>query len=282
MIRVLSLGGGIQSVTVARMSLLGDLPRLDHVVFADTGDEWPETYDVVADLERSFTAAAVGFHRVRCELPSRLPVLSDTLMLADKAGRWSAPPLYVQNLDGSDGFTNRQCTGDYKKAPIEKKLRQLAGIKRNSPGPKHVVVETWLGISADEKQRMKVGQRWQRIWHPLIEGPQPMTRWDCEQWLRRHGFEVPVKSACWHCPYQANARWRACKDRHPDLWRKAVALDRHLRANARTMGLKGQVYLHSSRRPLDEVDLRTPKERGQASLFEQDGFGDECGGYCGV
>lgn len=36
MIRILAYGGGIQSEAIARMSLDGDLPRLDHIIFADT------------------------------------------------------------------------------------------------------------------------------------------------------------------------------------------------------------------------------------------------------
>lgn len=39
MINVLSLVAGVQSTTVALMSIEGALPRLDHAVFADTGWE---------------------------------------------------------------------------------------------------------------------------------------------------------------------------------------------------------------------------------------------------
>ena len=130
---------------------------------------------------------------------------------------------------------------------------------------------------------MKVGKRWQRVWHPLIEGPRPMNRWDCEVWLRERGYPVPVKSACFFCPYQSDRRWRACRDLHPELWRKAVDLDHHLRANAEYVGLKGTPYLHADRVPLDQVDLRTPEERGQTTMeFDNDGFRDECHGTCGV
>jgi hypothetical protein len=37
--RVLSLGWGVQSFTLAAMSALGDLPLLDYAVHADTGYE---------------------------------------------------------------------------------------------------------------------------------------------------------------------------------------------------------------------------------------------------
>lgn len=287
MIRVLNLGGGVQSICVARMSLDGELPPLDHILSADTGAEWPETYEAVGQIEAACHNRGIGFHRVVCELPSRRPDLLETLMKAETSARWSAPPLFVTNAKRSGaithGFTKRQCTGYYKKDPLVRKMRELAGIKPRSPGPKHQVLESWLGISADEKERMKVGSRWQKVWHPLIEGPRQMVRWDCEQWLRERGYPVPVKSACFFCPYQSDRRWRACRDLHPELWQKAVALDHHLRANADHVGLNGTPYLHAKRVPLDEVDLRTPEERGQGALaFDQDGFRDECHGVCGV
>lgn len=46
-LRVLSLGGGTQSCALALMSAQGDLPKLDHIVFADTQGELPETYEYI-------------------------------------------------------------------------------------------------------------------------------------------------------------------------------------------------------------------------------------------
>lgn len=43
-LRVLSLGAGVQSSTLALMSARGDLPRLDYAVFADTGWEPARVY----------------------------------------------------------------------------------------------------------------------------------------------------------------------------------------------------------------------------------------------
>lgn len=133
MIRVLNLGGGVQSVCIARMSLDGELPRLDHMLFADTGAEWPETYEAVGQLEAACHNRGIGFHRVVCELPSRRPDLLETLMKAETSARWSAPPLFVTNVKRNGavthGFTKRQCTGDYKADPLLRKMRELAGIK---------------------------------------------------------------------------------------------------------------------------------------------------------
>ena len=39
MIRILSLGAGVQSSTLALMIAHGELPMVDHAIFADTGAE---------------------------------------------------------------------------------------------------------------------------------------------------------------------------------------------------------------------------------------------------
>ena len=41
---VLSLGAGVQSSVVLMMSARGELPKIDHAVFADTGWEPPAVY----------------------------------------------------------------------------------------------------------------------------------------------------------------------------------------------------------------------------------------------
>ena len=60
--RVLSLGGGTQSCALALMSAAGDLPRLDHVVFADTQGELPETYAYIDYLRGVLDAAGIPLH----------------------------------------------------------------------------------------------------------------------------------------------------------------------------------------------------------------------------
>ena len=37
MLRILNLGAGVQSTTVLLISIHGENPKLDHIVFADTG-----------------------------------------------------------------------------------------------------------------------------------------------------------------------------------------------------------------------------------------------------
>ena len=66
------------------------------------------------------------------------------------------------------------------------------------------------------------------------------------------------------------------RDGSPEEWADAAAVDAALREGA-ARGMAGVEYMHSSRQPLDEVDLSTAIERGQGDLFV-----NECEGMCGV
>ena len=64
------------------------------------------------------------------------------------------------------------------------------------------------------------------------------------------------------CPYHNNEEWRLIQS-DPDLWADVVEVDDAIR---HADGMEGQVFLHRSCRPLREVDLRTPEEKGQSVL----------------
>ncbi len=109
---------------------------------------------------------------------------------------------------------------------------------------------------------------------PLIE--KRMSRFDCLNWLDRNGYPRPPKSACTFCPYRSDEQWRLMRDTDPDSFADAVEVDRHIRRNMPRVRT-GEVFIHRSLKPLDEVDLSRPAEWGQGDLF-----GNECEGMCGV
>ena len=108
-----------------------------------------------------------------------------------------------------------------------------------------------------------------------------MSRFDCLTWMKRNGYETPPKSACYFCPYINNARLREMKNHYPEEWEKLVWLDEEMRRlqGAVINGAKitGTLYIHRECKPLREVDLRNAADFGQ-----QDLFGEECEGMCGV
>ena len=270
-LRVLSLGAGVQSTTLALMAACGEIEPIDYAIFADTQSEPQAVYDHLARLR---APGVLPFPVIVISKGSLRQEILDAS--AGKRGAWGRPPLFLVNPDGSDGMTRRQCTGDYKIDPIGKEVRRLAGIRPRSPGPRHVVVEQLIGISLDEAHRQRDARfRWIRHVYPLVE--RRMTRGACLAKLAQWGWSAP-KSACTYCPYHSDAMWAEMKASDPVSFADAVTVDNALRSGKHLM-LKGVPYLHRDRVPLESIDFEslTAAKRAQGDLF-----GEECAGFCGV
>lgn len=264
--RVLSLGAGVQSSTLLRMAIHGEVERPDHVIFADTGWEPYEVYSHLAVLQEEMEGAGIDFHRV-----SSGDIKHDSLRAivgSTAGGRYVNMPYFVLYPDGGHGILRRQCTRDYKIDPITKKIRELCGIshRRKDSVPR---VEHWFGISYDEQQRMSMSRFWWAINHyPLVE--MKMTRWDCQRWLEENGYGYAPRSACVGCPYRSNEEWRHIRDTSPEEFEEACQFDEKIRKRT---GLRGDLYIHRDRVPLREANL----DEDQPGLFD-----DECAGMCGM
>lgn len=269
-LRVLSLGAGVQSTTLALMAAHGEFDHTpDVAVFADTGWEPRATYEHLAWLRSPnvlpFPVRIVSAGNLREDVEK---------MTTARAGRFAAVPWFVA-VDGKAQMGRRQCTAHYKIEPLAAVQRELLGRGKRDPMPIESV-EVWIGISTDEIVRARPGwRRWQINRWPLIE--KGMSRNDCLRWLERHGYPLPPKSSCIGCPFHTNAQWREIRDGSPEEWADAVAVDRRIRDSGTSRGMRHQQFMHRSLVPLDQVDLRSDAERGQGDLW-----GNECSGICGV
>lgn len=269
-LRVISLGAGVQSTTMALMAAHGEIgPMPDCAIFADTGWEPRAVYD------------HLGWLASPNVLPFPIHIVSNgnirDALTASESGRYVAVPFFLKRRDGERGIGRRQCTHEYKLKPLRWKQRELLGKGRRERIAKGSV-EIWIGISTDEAGRMKPADaQWQVNRWPLIE--MRMSRSDCLRWLERHDYPRPPKSSCIGCPFHSDVHWRAMRDHAPDEWADAVAVDKIIRSGGTTFNatVKGQQFMHPSLLPLDQVDLSTPEERGQLNLFN-----NECEGMCGV
>lgn len=285
MLKVLSLGAGVQSTTLLLMSCLGELPLLDAAVFADTQWEPAAVYKHLEWLTAYAAKAGIPVHKsTRGNL--RKTLLEGQTTGGKKIGksRFASIPLYVKNPDGTQGLTRRQCTSEYKIYVLEQFTRRhILGLKCGQIAPNRVV-ETWIGYSADEMRRVskhKNPARFQVLRYPLVFDVEVwsagrlfvhgMTRADCLTWLDRNGFKHPPRSACIGCPYHSDAEWLVIKA-VPEEWADAVDFDRRIR---RCSGMQGDFYVHRSMVPLDEVVFDVKKN--------WDGVRDnECLGMCGA
>lgn len=283
MLRILNLGAGVQSSAVLLMSVQGDLPKLDHAIFADTGDEPLEVYQWLDFLTPICAEAGIALHVVR----SPKGTMSEYVVKQHQSGkRVECPPLFTQGDDGRATPINRSCTREWKIDPIRRATKKILGLNPRDRWPKQLAVETWLGISGDEKMRMKVStEPWQRFWHPLIEDEwEPGGKWaqmrmpsihraGCLEWMHRNGYPPPPRSACWHCRFRSNEEWRHLRDTDPEAFEQACDYDDNIRGGKLFHGMRKPVYVHRSLVPLREADLGNEAP----GLFD-----DECFGICGV
>lgn len=266
-LRILSLGAGVQSTTMALMAAAGELPeRIDAAIFADPQWESAATYQHLLEL-----TARLPFPVLRVTAGN----LKDGIVAKRQAhaGRVPSIPWFTVNPDGTHGMGRRQCTSEYKLKPIYREIRNLLGVSRHAYiAPQ--TVEEWIGITTDEADRMKhAKQKYMVTRWPLIE--RGMSREDCEAWLVTHGHAIPPKSACVGCPFRSQASWQEMRRDRPDEFEDACRVDAELRTGD-SRGLRGVQYMHPARIPLREaVEL---KERH----FPLNLFRFECEGRCGI
>ena len=249
MLRVLSLGAGVQSSTLALMMARGEVEPAQHAIFADTQWEPRAVYDWLAWLE---VRLPFPVHRVTAGS------LRDAVMRKTNGsgGRFASVPWH---MPGAMGL--RQCTREYKIDPLRQKMRELVGPRGH--------VQVCIGISVDEAHRMKPARnKWQHHTWPLID--LRMTRADCLVWMERHGYPRPPKSSCLGCPYHSDQQWQAIKQ-VPSEWADVIAVDKAIR---RVPKMRLEQFMHRSCKPIDQVEF--------INEAQTDLFGNECEGMCGV
>ena len=273
-LRILSLGAGVQSTTLLHMMIAGEIERADHVIFADTGWEPKPVYEHLAKLETLMSKHNMEFHKVTVG-----NIREDAL---NPTKRSASMPLYMMKEDGKKGMVRRQCTNEYKIQPLLKLQRQLVGLAKGGRSKEHLAT-TIIGISWDETQRMRdAAFPWLRNEYPLVD--MKITRQMCLDWCAEQGLELPPRSACIGCPFKSDHEWRLLRDTMPEEWNDAVDFDYAIRDQlTKSVRFYATPYLHKSAVPLDKVDFRTAKEKGQDGLFDDDeAFNQECEGMCGL
>jgi len=266
---IISLGAGVQSSTMALMAAHGEItPMPDCAIFADTHAEPQEVYDWLDKLEPMLPFPVYRVEKgnlaeeateIRYRKRDGLPRIDGYI------------PAYMET-----GLLGRTCTNHFKIQPQKRKYKELLGLKKQDRWPKETAIVSWLGISTDEIQRMKMQvDPWQDFRHPLIE--MGMTRHHCIEWMEKNGYPKPPRSACTFCPFRSDEEWR---DLNAGDFKSAVKFEEEMQKNAALSvdaGVMGSIpYVHRSRVKLDEVDFFDDTVQQSFS------FNDECAGMCGV
>jgi hypothetical protein len=274
-LRVLSLGAGVQSTTVALMIEKGEIPKVDCAIFADVKAEPQEVYKHLDWLktELSYPLYVVSWRDLK----------KDILDASKGKYKGFTAPFFTKNTSNNEkGMLRRQCTADYKIKPVIKKIRELLGYKKGDRVQKDTKVELLMGISIDEVQRMKTNRmKYIENQYPLID--KYISRKDCLNWIKKNNYPTPPRSACTFCPFHSNLEWHKIKTSNPKEWEEVIKLDKAIRTQERfkkknkgSGTLKDELYLHRSCKPIDEINFLNENEN-QLNLFI-----NECEGYCGI
>ena len=121
------------------MTALGELPRIDLAVHADTQHEHQATYKHAAKWTPCLADRDVRVITVQ-------EPRTDIIRPEWAAGSVMMPAFTQNKQDGSHGQITRQCTREWKIVPMRKHLRTLLPKGRLPPG----CVECWQGITLDE------------------------------------------------------------------------------------------------------------------------------------
>lgn len=256
-INVISLGAGKQSSYMLLTALEGAFKyKPDFAIFSDTGCEPDYVYSYVEWL-KDYVKTKYNFDIV---IVSAGNIVDDTLNYLDgKKSRVAALPL---RLSGNGGLIMRQCTNDYKIAPLRKHLQTIRNGNK---------VRLWIGISLDEIERIKDSTvKYIENYYPLIENRIRIDQ--IINWFRENEMREPGKSACLICPFHSDNYWKVFKKQYPNEFEKACKFDDAIRNYP---NLKRQTFLSKHLKPLREIDFTQ-----HPSLFPE--LIEECNGLCGL
>ena len=277
--KVISLGLGVQSTALYFMSSLGELPRCDYAVFADPGREKSETM--------AYLKFILDWQKKNNGIPIKViddkNLFKDLLNQTNSTNNRFAPiPAFTKDATGKAGMLRRQCTNEYKIAQVDKVIKQIYGLPKYGRFPK---TEIWIGITLDEMSRMTIpyNQKWKILVYPFCgytvdftgkavkfeDSLFIKTRNDLMNYYREHNLPLPSKSSCIFCPFQSDANWLELKRNHPEDFKDAVKIDYAVRDSSKK-GIKQPIYLHNSCKPLDKVVF----DESQMQLW------GDCGPYC--
>ena len=224
---VVAYGGGTNSTAMlCGFRERGIQPSL--VLFADTGAEQPHTYKHV-EYMRGIVREWFGLEMEIVNAVRR----GMRYTLDDHCNKTQMLP--------SLAYGKRSCSVKFKHEPMERQL--VNWCREHRVGQ----ITKAIGFDANESHRMenKPNDKWikkdvhETYWYPLVEWG--WRREECLAAICRAGLPRPGKSSCYFCPAMKPSEVLNLKDQHPDLYAKAVSIERAAQShNRKRIGLGGE------------------------------------------
>ncbi|MGD8170054.1 hypothetical protein ACQEXU_00220 [Vibrio sp. TRT 21S02] len=253
-LQVLSSGGGTQSICMVVLIYIGAIPKPDLIIMADTEREASNVFDYhKRHIKPICDEMGVEFVIV----PKSDWTNNDICTESDDE---TVLPAFFTEFNGrsAKGELGKQpgfCSSKWKVEPIQRYLNNRFGEKELTKRG----VDFWIGMSFDERNRVKYPSgKWQKR-YPLFEAE--ILREQAIQIVQDFGLPEPPRSACWMCPNRHDEEWIWMKENVPQDFAAARQFEQELQQDFPWL------YLHKSGVKLGEIIFTTKPK--QQDIFDQ-------------
>lgn len=228
---IVSFSGGKDSTCMLLMMLEKGM-QVDHILFCDTGMEFPEMYDHIKKvdeyIQKHYGKSITYLRPLKSFEYYLLEVEKTKGKNKGKHGYgWSSP-------------INRWCTGMLKTQTVKRFMREHAFTSDNTI--------TCIGIAKDEPKRIK------DKCYPLYDWG--VTEEEALEYCYAHGFDWGglykdrKRLSCWICPLQGVNDLRLLYKNFPELWKRLIELNEKVVKN-----------VHLENKVTYEFKQMSPKDR---------------------
>lgn len=243
---VLSSGGGTQSNAMIVLCYLGYFPKPDVIVMSDTEREMPYVFE----YQRKYIKPLCEEMGVPYYIIEKSEYTNEDITLHSDDDT-VLPPFFTEyyGRDSKNQCSKKPswCSSKWKTEPIQRFLND----KYFTNFLTKIGVDMWMGMTTDEKRRVKYPSgKWQKR-YPLFESL--LTRDDCIKIVEAFGLPTPPRSACWMCPNRSDYEWAQMKREQPEVFQKAVDFEKELQKDFPWL------WLHKSGVPIDQVEFDESK-----------------------
>jgi len=231
---VVSYGAGLDSSAML-VGMINRAWRPDLILFADVGDEWPETYAYIPIMNEYLRKHGFPEVTVVRYVPKRFKYGPYSTLEGNCLMNKTLPSL---------AFGRKSCSLKWKAGPMDKYVDTYEPFQEWIRGGGRIT--RLIGYDDGPKDSKRGATKED----PKYEYRYPLREWHwdrdrCAEEVAAVGLPVPVKSACFYCPSTQKHELIRMVHEHPDLALRAVQMEDNARPNLKAIeglwrnGVKG-------------------------------------------
>jgi len=265
---IVSYGGGTNSTALIIGMYQHSIP-IDLIIFSDTGGEKPHTYEFIEIFSRWLEERSLPrVTKVRQTLRGNPYTLEEKLLTYNEL----PAPVYG----------NSQCAVQFKINPKASYCNKHPMCK--DVWMRHEKVNEYIGYDAKEQRRIDKNKAVYET-DKKYEKHFPLIAWgwgrdECINAIKDAGLPLPGKSSCFFCPNNKKDVIQQLWEDYPDLFDRAVALERNARKTKRDGTPTSIVGLGRTWTWEEYREIWMHNEEFRKSQFVLPGFEDFTGGCC--